>query len=126
MENVAASTELDVSVYSVSSTNVLAASAYSTPRSVALHDDSILAQMLDDVQFWWAFIFSLSAAHHIPNVWLSPLTVVVSTLRNRIVHASRFSVFRHANSVNADTNCPAHGAGPPVSAFWSIREHSVQ
>ena len=86
------------------STDIGAALAYSNHRSVARHSDTVLAKVFDDVRFGRAFIFLRSEAHTIPDSRLSPLAVVVSPSKTRIIHDLTFSSSQYARSVNADTD----------------------
>ena len=86
------------------STDIGAALAYSNHRSVAPHSDIILAKLFDDVRFGRSIIFPRSEAHTIPNLRLSPLAVVVSPSKTRIIHDLTFSSSQYARSVNADTD----------------------
>ena len=45
-----------------------------------------------------------SEAHTVPDLRLSPLAVVVSPSKTRIIHDSTFSSSQYARTVNADTD----------------------
>ena len=82
------------------STDIGAALAYSNHLSAAPHSDIILAKVFDDVRFGRSVIFPRSEAHTIPNLRLSPLAVVVSPSKTRIIHDLTFSSSHYARSVN--------------------------
>ena len=119
VEQVAAVAERGAPVHIVGDTGVSAALAYSNHRSVAPHVDRIPAKSFDDVRFGRAFIFSRDAAHHIPNLRLSPLAVVVSPSKTWIIHDLTFPVSPHANSVNTDSD---FGQAPPVELGRVLRD----
>ena len=100
------------------STDIGAALAYSNHRSVAPHSDIILAKLFDDVRFGRSIIFPRSEAHTIPNLRLSPLAVVVSPSKTRIIHDLTFSSSQYARSVNADTD---FAQAPPVELGRVLR-----
>ena len=121
------------------STDIGAALAYSNHRSVAPHSDAILAKIFDDVRFGRPTIFPRSEAHTIPDLRLSPLAVVVSRSKTRIIHDLTFSSSQYARSVNADTNFAQPppqswvgccemllGASCIASSFWAARTHTVE
>ena len=122
------------------STDIGAASAYSNHRSVAPHSDAILAEIFDDVRFGRSIIFPRSEAHTIPDFRLSPLAVVVSPSKTRIIHDLTFSSSQYARSVDADTDFaqpPPRTVGSRVakynrahlvfaSSLWAARTHSVK
>ena len=119
VEQLAAIAEDGAPVNVEGSTDISAALAYSNHRSVAPHSDSILAKIFDDVRFGRAFIFPRSEAHTIPGLRLSPLAVVVSPSKTRIIHDLTFSLSQYAHSVNADTDFEQ---APPVVLGRVLRD----
>ena len=103
VEQLAAIAEHGGPVHVEGSTDIGAALAYSN-RSVAPHSDIILAKIFDDIRFGRSIIFPRTEAHTIPDLRLSPLAVVVSTSKTRIIHDLTFSSSQYARSVNADTD----------------------
>ena len=88
VEQFAAIAEHGAPVHVKGSTDIGAALAYSK-RSPTL--DIILAKIFDDVRFGRSIIFPRSEAHTIPDLRLSPLAVVVSPSKTRIIHDLTFS-----------------------------------
>ena len=62
--------------------------------------------------------FRASEAHTIPNLRLSPLAVVVSPSKTRIIHDFTLSSSQYACSVNADTD---FAQAPPVELGRVLR-----
>ena len=122
------------------STDIGAALAYSNHRSVAPHPDTILAKIFDDVRFGRSIIFPRSDAHTIPGLRLTPLAVVVSPSKTRIVHDLTFPSSQYARSVNADTDFaqpPPRRVGSRIakyyrahlvsaSSLWVARTHNAE
>ena len=102
VEQLAAIAEHGAPVHVEGSMDIGAALAYSNHRSVSPHSDIILAKIFDDVRFGRSNIFPRSEAHTIPDLRLSPLVVVVSPSKTRIIHDLTSS--QYARSVNADTD----------------------
>ena len=100
------------------STDIGAALAYLNHRSVAPHSDIILAKIFDDVRFGRSIIFPRSEAHTIPNLRLSPLAVVLSLFKTRIIHDFTFLSSLYACSVKADTD---FARAPPVEVGRVLR-----
>ena len=91
VEQLAAIAEHGAPVHVEGSTDIGAPLAYSNHRSVAPHSDIILAKIFDDVRFGRSTSFPRSKAHTIPDLRLSPLAVVVSPSKTRIIHDLTFS-----------------------------------
>ena len=119
MEQLAAIAECGAPVYVADDTDVSTALAYLNHRSKAPHVDGILEKKNDDVRFGRAFIFPRSLAAHNLNLRLSPLAVVVSPSKTRVIHDLTFSVSPRANSVNADTDFERI---PPVELGRVLRD----
>ena len=103
VEQLAAIAEHGAPVHVEGRADIGAALAYSNHRSVAPHSD-ILAKIFDDVRFGRSLIFQHSEAHIIPDLRLSPLAVLVSPSKTRVIHDLTFSSSQYARSVNADTD----------------------
>ena len=117
VEQLAAIAEHGAPVHVEGSTDIGAALAYSNHRSVARHSDTVLAKIFDDVRFGRAVIFPRGESHTIPDLRLSPLAVVVSPSKTRIIHDLTFSSSQYARSVNADTDF----AQPPTRKSWVVQ-----
>ena len=104
VEQLAAIAEHGAPVHVVGSTDIVAAVACSNHRSVAPQSDVILAKIFDDVRFGRSITFPRSEAHTIPDLRLSPLAVVMSPSKTRMIHDLTFSSSQYARSVNADTD----------------------
>ena len=119
MEQLAAIAEHGAPVHVEGGSDIGAALAYSNHRSVAPHSVSTLAKIFDDVRFGRAFIFPRREAHIIPNLRVSPMAVVVSPSKNRIIHDLTFPVSSSVRSVNADTDFEK---APPVALGRVLRD----
>lgn len=80
-----------------------AALKYGNHSSVHAHSSHILQKICDDVRFGRAFIFPRGFAASIPGLRISPLGVVVSPRKVRIIHDLSFVASPNSRSVNADT-----------------------
>ena len=135
VEQLAAIAEHGAPVHVEGSTDIGAALAYSVHRSVAPHSDIILAKIFDDVRFGRSIIFPRIEAHTIPDLRLSPLAVVVSPSKTRIIHDLTFS--------SSQSTLTRIRAGPPgrvgsrvakyyrahlvsASSLWAAPTHSVE
>ena len=67
---------------------------------------------------WPINYFPRSEAHTIPDLRLSPLAVVVSPSKTRIIHDLTFSSCQSARGVNADTD---FAQPPPVELGRLLR-----
>ena len=97
-----------------------AAIAYGNHDSTQAHHNLIVAEIFDDVRLGRAFALPRSMAGEIPGLHLSPMGVVVSPSKKRIIHD--FLSFRsspQASSVNADT---APDSAPPVELGRVLRD----
>ena len=86
VEQLADIAEHGAHVHIEGSTDIGAALAYSNHRRVAPHSEIIFAKIFDDVRFGRSIIFPCSEAHNIPDLRLSPLAVVMSPSKTRIIH----------------------------------------
>ena len=96
-----------------------AALAYSNHSSVGAHVDRIVAKIAEDVKFGHAFVFPIRAAASIPGLRLSPLGVVVSTSKVRVIHDLTFSSFPSGPGVNSDTD---FDTAPPCKLGHVLRD----
>ena len=119
VEQLADIAEHGATVHMEGGTDIGVALAYSNHSSVAIHSDTITAKIFDDVRFGRAVIFPRSEAHTIPGLRLSPLAVVVSPSKTRIIHDLTFSSSQDAHSVNADTDIKQ---APPVALGHVLRD----
>ena len=78
----------------------------------------ILATIFDNARFGRSIIFPRSEAHTIPDLQLSPLAVVVSLSKIRIIHDLTLSSSQYARSANADTD---FAQPPPVELSRVLR-----
>ena len=72
--------------------------------SAGIGRGTILAKVLDGVQFGQAMFFSRSETRTVPYSGLSPLALVVSPSNTRIIHDLTFSVSARTHSVKDDTD----------------------
>ena len=87
--------------------------------NVAPHSDNILAKIFGAVRFGRAVTFPRSEAHTIPDLRLSPLSVVVSPSKTWITHDLTFSASPHIHSVNTDTDFEQ---APPLALGRVLRD----
>ena len=118
VEQLAAIAEHGAPVHVVGSTDIVAAVACSNHRSVAPQSDVILAKIFDDVRFGRSITFPRSEAHTIPDLRLSPLAVVVSPSKTRIIHGQHF---RRLSMHAASTLTRISHSPPPVELGRVLR-----
>lgn len=104
----------------VGSANIADAFRYGNHRSASPYSDIITEKVFDDVRFGRAFVFPRRAASLIPGLRMSPLDVVVSPKKIRIIHDLTFECSPEARSVNADTDS-ATAPGVELGTYSTAR-----
>ena len=96
-----------------------AAIAYGNHNSTQAHHNLNVGKIFDDVRLGRAFASPRSMACAIPGLRLSPMGIVVSPSKRRIIHDLSFRFSPQASSVNADT---VPESAPPVEIGRVLRD----